>query len=147
MYGYSTRAMTARKRTIDDLGDYPSGDHGKGTKLLSAQVEWIISLLAKRVTRWDVMHTAVRCSCRFFLSFLSTSKMGLRKLWTQQMKMSSLRWQFSFNSLIMRTLNLLDLLSRATTAAVALTWTAQMMAIAMSQVEKELSMWKKSSTV
>ena len=37
--------MAARKRTIEDFGDYPGvGDHGRGIPLLNAQIEWIVKL-------------------------------------------------------------------------------------------------------
>ena len=45
MYGDSARVMTARKRTIEDFGEYPGGgEHGKGINLLNAQIEWIVKL-------------------------------------------------------------------------------------------------------
>ena len=44
MYGDAARVMTARKRTIEDLGGYPSPrGHGK-VKLLTSQIEWITKL-------------------------------------------------------------------------------------------------------
>ena len=39
MYGDSARVMIARKRIIEDFGDYPSGGgHGRGVPLLNAQI-------------------------------------------------------------------------------------------------------------
>ena len=37
--------MAARKRTIEDFGDYPGvGEHGRGIPLLNAQIEWMVKL-------------------------------------------------------------------------------------------------------
>ena len=45
MYGDSARVMTARKRTIEDFGDYPDGgEYGRGISLLNAQIEWTVKL-------------------------------------------------------------------------------------------------------